>query len=48
MSSKKGNSGSVFISAATNTWVIDSGATDRMTSDSSLLDSLMLSPVKSI
>jgi transposase InsO family protein len=47
-SPKEGNSGLAFISAATNTWVIDSGATDHMTSYSSLIDSLIPSPIKSV
>ena len=37
-----------FISTTINTWVIDSGATDRMTSNPSLLNYLIPSPVKSV
>ena len=48
LSSQKGNSCLAFISIAPNTWVIDSGAIDHMTSQSSLLDSLIPSPIKSI
>ena len=48
VSLKEGNSNLFFISAATNTWVIDSGATDHMNSNPSLLNSLIPSPVKSV
>ena len=37
-----------FISTASNTWVIDLGAIDHMTSHSSPFDSLMPSLVKSV
>ena len=46
VSLEEGNSGLFFISAPTNTWVIDSEATDHMTSSPSLLNSLIPSPVK--
>ena len=37
-----------FISTTSNTWVIDSGVSNSMTNHSSLLDSLILSLIKSI
>ena len=48
VSLEEGNSSFFFISAATNTRVIDSGAPDHMTSNPSLLNSLILSPAKSV
>ena len=48
VSLEEGNSGLFFISAATNTWVIDLGATDHMTSNPSLLNSLISLSVKSV
>ncbi|KAJ4723445.1 Retrovirus-related Pol polyprotein from transposon TNT 1-94 [Melia azedarach] len=47
-STQEGDSSLCLISAAFNTWVIDSGATDHMNSNLSLLDSLMTSNVKSV
>ena len=48
VSLEEGNSGMFFIYDTTNTWIIDSGATDHMTSNPSLLNSLIPSPVKSV
>ena len=48
VSLEEGNSGLFFISASTNTWVIDSRAIDHMTSNPSLLNSLIPSHVKSV
>ena len=48
VSLEEGNSDLFFISDATNTWVIDSGAIDHMTSNPSLLNSLIPSPDKSL
>ncbi|XP_048232868.1 uncharacterized protein LOC125370622 [Ricinus communis] len=46
VSPQQGNSSLTYISTTSNTWVIDSGATYHMTSNSSILTSLMSSPVK--
>ena len=48
VSPEDGNSGLFFIYVATNTWFIDLGAIDHMTSNHSLLNSLIPSPVKSV
>ncbi|KAI9195921.1 hypothetical protein LWI28_019428 [Acer negundo] len=48
VSPQEGNYGLVLLSSTNNTWVIDSGATDHMTSNVSLITSLMSSPIKSI
>ena len=48
VSLEEGNSCLFFISTATNTWVIDSGATNHITSNPSLLNSLIPSHVKSV
>ena len=48
VSLEEGNSGLFFIFVATNTWVIDSRATNHMTSNPSLLNSLIPSPIKSV
>ncbi|XP_071902889.1 uncharacterized protein [Coffea arabica] len=47
-SSQEGIFGLSDISAHPSTWIIDSGATDHMTSNSSIIDSLTSSPVKSV
>ena len=47
-SSKEGIFGLSIISTSPNTWVIDSGATDHMTSNSSIIGSLTSPPVKSV
>ena len=48
VSLEEGTFGLFFIYAATNTWVIDLGATDHMIRNHSLLNSLISSPVKSV
>ena len=48
VSLEDGNSGLFFIYVATNTWFIDLGAIDHMTSNHSLLNSLIPSLVKSV
>lgn len=48
ISSQAGNLGSAFVSAVSNAWIIDSGATDHMTNNSSSLATLMPSNVKSV
>lgn len=48
VSQEEGNFGLVVFSATTNTWNIDSRATDHMTSNASLFDSLIPSHVKSV
>ncbi|XP_071933922.1 uncharacterized protein [Coffea arabica] len=47
-SSQEGIFGLSVISAHPSTWIIDSGATDHMTSNSSIIDSLTSPPVKSV
>ena len=48
LSSQECNSSLAFIFIASNTWVTDLRAIDHMNSNSSLLDSLMPLPIKSI
>ncbi|MCG7218531.1 hypothetical protein ACMBCN_02080, partial [Candidatus Liberibacter asiaticus] len=40
ITTQRGNFGSAFISSTSNTWFIDSGVTDHMTSNPPLFDSL--------